>query len=392
MSYKKNNTELTILCWQGYKGIQESFKEELDDLNLTLNIVEDLNSDRIYSSFYSHRRRVDIVIVDYEYRRYYSDFVYELDDNIVKKIQYLKPFHDSSYYEVDGRLLYIPIRFGTNGFIYRLQDGCRNETNRFKLSLSKIFANYLKEEENNNIGVWDWWLPNMVLLAKSEGFKYLSDMTKKQLEEIYHDGSVIKSYINCLKKQKLKTSVFNSLSDIIHNELDKNHAKNRIDFILGPSEMVVAPICCAQKNRDDNSTLNWNIPKDGGLVWLETAAISKFITKEKLDAAKRLLCFFQSESIQRALMCGGIKAAINNPNGHWSYALNNKKGLEKIPMDLKSDFRNQYFSREVDVFSDWISKNINTDLLTLRRLPEDHEIRRLGHNIWKGILHQASLA
>jgi len=392
---EKKKIELRLLCWQGYKKFKEQYGKKLeDDLNIKLYITEGKNPDIIYQAFVSRQGEFDIVIVDYEYRNLYKDVLSKLDDRIVKPSQYIKPFDDGIYYCIENKQCLVPIRFGTNGFVYRIKEDSEYNRNHFNVSLLNTLEELAsREKEIQKMAIWNWWLPNMMLLARAAGFNALENITEKQLREL--DNGIIRLFIRCFDNQKKYfrriPSKFKSLKEIIEYEIHSSGSETKkMDWILGPSEMVVAPICSFQRTNSVKESLNWDIPKEGGLIWLEAAAIWKDIQpKEKFNAALALLKFLQSEEVQLFLICGAKNPGeIKIPTGHWSYAMNNKDGMERVPDSIKMHFHNRSLEKNAEEFSKWVSQNLDNGQLTLRALPVDDRMRGLWKECWNRVMVQ----
>lgn len=396
MGKQKNVIELKLLAWEGYKKLEEQYQKELEEkLNIRLTIEPRDNPDIIYREFVANQGAYDIVIVDYEYRLLYEGFISELKDDIIKENQYIKPFCKEYYYCIGNKKCLVPIRFGTNGFVYRIKETSEYNRDHFEVSLS----NTLKEmassgEEIQKMALWNWWLPNMMLLAKAAGINALENITENQLNGLEKNG-ILRKFIECFQNQKKlfqrRPTEFKKLSNIIEYEIhSRGNEANNIDWILGPSEMVVAPICSFQRKKGVKESFNWDIPKEGGLIWLESAAIWKDIqSKDKLNAALELLKFLQSEEVQLFLICGAKNLSeIKIPTGHWSYAMNNKDGVERVPPEIKKPFHNKFLERSAGEFSNWISHHLDCGGLTLRALPVDSRMRYLWKECWKRVVTQ----
>ena len=324
----------------------------------------------------------------------YKDVISELDEkNIVKPAQYIKPFDDGSYYCIENKLCLVPIRFGTNGFVYRVKEDSEYDKDNFRISLLSTLEKLVSSgEETQKLAIWNWWLPNMMLLARAAGYNALENITGKQLKEL--QNGILRLFVQCFQIQKRhfkrKPTEFKSLANIIEYEIHSKPSESKnMDWILGPSEMVVAPICSHQKKMGIKESLNWDIPKEGGLIWLEAAAIWKNIQpKEKRDAALDLLKFLQSEEVQLFLICGAKKPSeIKIPTGHWSYIVN-YKGLHRIPRDIKEHFHNKSLKTSANEFSKWVSQNMDNGLLTLRALPVDDRMRSRWIECWNQVVQQ----
>lgn len=370
-------TKLSLLSWRGYKSLVDGYERDLRDLDLVIEVFEESNADSIHNRFAPGTEDFDIVIVDWEYSREYEKLTLPIPARYVKLSTYLEPFQERYLFEVGAgnRLAFVPVRFGTNGFLYRLKAQTA-EPKRFNESLRDMLQDMaLSKRTRAAFGIWDWWLPNLLLLAKAAGFDPPHKMTPKQLNELRN--GILKDYIACVRSQKSRGPIrFKSLQDIITYEVNTRPNAREVDWILGPSEMVVAPVCSVERNRHHSETLDWDIPREGGLVWLETAALSRNLEKntEKREAAFRFLEFLQSEDVQQALICGGRPPDTQHiPDGYWSYPLNNTAGLDHVPKDIKSVFRNRAFEGSAREFGKWVAECLNQALLTMRCLPDDTE-------------------
>jgi spermidine/putrescine-binding protein len=383
-------TKLSLLSWKGYKSLVDSYEAELRELDLVVEVSEDSNADAIYKRFAPGTEDFDIVIVDWEYSREYERLTLPIPAKYVKLSTYLEPFQDRYLFEAGNRLAFVPVRFGTNGFLYRLE-GQSTDPKRFNESLKDMLGSMAQSSRKRAVfAIWDWWLPNLMLLAKAEGYDSPHKMTSKHLGELRN--GIMKDFIACARSESTEPIRFKSLQDIITYELKTKPESRKVDWILGPSEMVVAPVCRVERYQHTSESLDWDIPKEGGLVWLETAALSRNLeaSKEKREAAYRFLDFLQSEDVQQALICGGtIPDAQRFPDGHWSYPVNNMTGLDHVPKDIKSVFRNKAFEASAREFGKWVADCLDKNLLTMRCLPEDTEP---WERLWREVIFECRRA
>jgi len=115
-------SEITLVAWRGYKSLVEEYADLLlNEYDLRIKVIEEFNADEIHRRFSGSPESYDIVIVDWEYRNLYDRLVTPIPEKHVRLTDYLEPFSDSYLYEVGTRhrLKFIPVRFGTNGFLYR---------------------------------------------------------------------------------------------------------------------------------------------------------------------------------------------------------------------------------------------------------------------------------
>ena|SRR5579885_3472324 len=172
--------DLRMLCWKGYKPVLAEHAKELAELNVRVKVTEDLDADRILRKFTGSTDCYDIVIVDWEYRHKYERLVLPIADKHVFLSGYLEPFRDRYWYEVGSRLSFVPLRFGTNGFVFHPSERMKADE-RFKHSLHDLLMNDRGSEGAQRAGLWNWWLPNMLLLARAEGFDPPHELTNEQL-------------------------------------------------------------------------------------------------------------------------------------------------------------------------------------------------------------------
>ncbi len=368
--------ELELLCWKGYGEILSSFEEQIREIcDARVCVYEKENADQIWSRY--HEKDYDIVIADWEYQNHYRGRVLELPQWAWKGNQYLEPFQERGYWELDGRLSFVPVRFGTNGLIFRRGLGSGERSFAIRELLAPT-----KEGPCLRIGIWDWWLPNLLLLAKAAYPDRRPDtLTERELRSL-RDG-VIADYIAAVRAGWEARGVrrpvrFSNLGEIVRYAVHRQPEQRTAEWILGPSEMVVAPASQYAARTGAEARFAWQIPEEGGLVWVEAAAISTRLSDDvrRREAALEFINFLQSEDIQAALICGELRQAVAigsaiPPEGHWSYALNNAPAIDRLPLDIRQAFENQPFIESVSAFSDWLTQQIDQRTLVFRRLPDD---------------------
>src|SRR5207248_1377269 len=132
---------------KGYKSLVDSYEEELRHLDLVIEVLEESNADAIHKRFAPGTEDFDIVIVDWEYSREYEKLTLPIPNKYVKLSTYLEPFQDRYLFEAGNRLSFVPVRFGTNGFLYRLE-GQPTGAGRFNESLKEMLESMAQSRRN----------------------------------------------------------------------------------------------------------------------------------------------------------------------------------------------------------------------------------------------------
>lgn len=385
--------KLRLLAWTGYRQMLQPHLGELRRRQIELEVVEQPDADEIYRRFAADRRSFDLVIVDWEYRHEYEKLLTAIPEKFIRPGNFSEPFKARYLERREGEILFVPIRFGTNGMVYRLTDG-GTEHKPFQWTLSERFD--YEAQRDKQVGIWSWWLPNMLLLARGAGMRSPHEFLARQLAKDPAWRGITDRFVGAVRgPRQRKPYLFPSLADIVRYELEEPSESRHIEWILGPSEMIVAPITVKLRQQRRDPTISWDIPSLGGLVWVETVAVSKHLRQSsvRLEAALDFMFFLQSAEVQSSLISGGEFRAheishLRRSYSHWSYSASNASVVDSMEPEIKAAFDNNALESS-ERFNGWIDENVRNGHLMLRKLPEDPDA---WEKLWEDLLDRCQAA
>lgn len=271
-SPNEENRTLRLLSWAGYDEpeIIQPFEKETGVKVLTENFT---SGDNMFTKVTKSPEAWDLVVIDPEYisKLHSADLISELNPKDFDFSHYAEPLKHFPLCWIDGKLYATLVRFGVNGIVYNRQKLSAQDVSSYDV----LWSPKLK----GKVGLWDWYLPNMGILSLSKGFNPPYKLDESQF-------SALRQHLDSLRPQV--NAVFGSFSDI-------NSAFARGDIWIAPAlgEHTAAILS------EQGYPIDWTIPKEGAIMWIETVGILKKATNRQ-DAV-RFIQYLQRPEVQAKL-------------------------------------------------------------------------------------------
>ena len=271
---------VNILAWVGYD--EQDFVTRLEQASKAKVTVRTyVGGDNMYSMFNSAPPGAyDIVIVDQEYGSllFEKGKIVEVPHDYWSSAQRLSPFANKTIAQSAGKKYAIPVRWGALGLVY----------NSDKLSDADVssYDVLFSSKPKGRIGIFDWWLPNMAVFAKYLSVKngWHTDssfaLTREQLSQLRELMGHLRPQIR---------SVLPSTGDLI-----SSFRSGAVWLAPGVGEWAAATLDA------EGLPITWTVPKEGGVMWIEAAAVTNpAVTR---DEVKRVFLALQDPAVNASLI------------------------------------------------------------------------------------------
>lgn len=209
---------------------------------------------------------------------------------------------------VDGKLFAIVVDYGFLGLVYN--------TKRLSAEEASSYAILSNEKVKGKVGMYDWYLPNMMCLSLHEGNRPPHDIDNEKFEKLKKD-------LFTLAPQMSGIGVWSSVFSQLTNE----------ESWVMPGVGAWAALLLEKGGVPIKAV----VPKEGGLQWTEMLAISA--NSQKKDLAKTFIQYMTSaEGQMKEATKAAYWASIPNKAG-WKL-LNEKNPEAAEKLEHKLDARN----------------------------------------------------
>ncbi len=190
---------------------------------------------------------------------------------------------------VDGKLYAIVVDYGFLGLVYNTKRLSREEVDSYAILSS--------EKVKGKVGMYDWYLPNMMCLSLYEGNRPPHDIDNAKFEKLKKDLYALASQMSGIG---VWSSVFSQLT-------------NEESWVM-PGVGAWAALLLEKGGVPIKAV----VPKEGGLQWTEMLAISA--SSQKKDLAMKLIQYLTSPE-------GQVKEATKS--AYWA-SIPNKAGWKLL--------------------------------------------------------------
>lgn len=275
---------LHFLCWAGVDdpALLEAFEK---DTGISIQFKTFVGADAMYSLLTNSKNQYDVAMAGQEYigKLYADGRLAILDPADYDLRQYIPTFQKLPVCYAKDNMIALPIEFGANGLAYN--------TSVISASEASSYAILMSDKVKGKVGVWDRYLPIMGVLSKSLGNEAPYDISDEKF-------MALKKHLLALRQQ---------LSVIAPN------FPVLIDS-LARGETVVVPggaLFFAVTLQGQGIPIDWIIPKEGGIMWLDSLVILNDAPHPNL--AKRFLQWMCTPKAQ-AMLAGKKAFAASVPN------------------------------------------------------------------------------
>jgi spermidine/putrescine transport system substrate-binding protein len=241
-----NARTLNVLSWPGYDEpeLNQPFEQKY---GVRINFKTYVGGDQMYALLTQSKGVYDAVVVD-------AEFVKKL--NAIGKLSalnpadydlsdYFAPFQKFELAFQDGTQYAIVVRWGSNGLVYN--------TKRFTEAEAATYATLFSEKAKGRVGIWDWYLPSMGVIAKSLGFKDAYSLTTDQFNQVHNE----------LRRLRPQVAAFYGTLSEMTTALGNDQV-----WMIPAAGAWVAAVVQAQ-----GKPVDWSVPKEGGIMWTEALTI-----------------------------------------------------------------------------------------------------------------------
>lgn len=298
--------EIRVLAWVGY---------DEPDLNEALRAATGIRAtyktfvggDQMFALLTQSRDEYDVVVVDPEYisKLHQLKRLRELDSSAFDFASYAPPFRRFALCWPDGHLYSVLVRFGVNGLVY----------NSEKLSAEDVqsYGVLWDPRVKGKVGAVDWYLLTMGSISKAAGNAHPYDI----------DAAAFAALRDQLRSLRPQLSGLYATPPEVLGALANGSAWL---FPTGGESLVF-------NLKKQGLPLDWTVPKEGGVMWIETLAIPSDAPHPQL--AERYIRWMQTPEAQ-ALLVRRKAYASNVPNSS-AYALLSKEELGILKTQNEDD-------------------------------------------------------
>ncbi|MCH8342406.1 MAG: spermidine/putrescine ABC transporter substrate-binding protein [Planctomycetes bacterium] len=264
--------EVRVLAWVGYEEqeIVEPFEREF---GVKVRTETFTGADKMFAKLSQAPDAYDVVVIDPEYieKLDKAGLLSDLDESDFDFSDYIEPLREFPLCWRDGNLKAVLVRFGINAIVYNTEKITREEASSYQvLMLPKV---------KGRVGIWDWYLPSMGCLSRMLGFDPPYELSDKQFDQLTDALTELRPQVR---------AVMGSFSDI-----NAALARGDIWVVLAHGEHTAAVLA------DEGHPIDWVVPKEGGIMWIETLGIPP--RAKNRDAALKYIHYIQRPEVMAAL-------------------------------------------------------------------------------------------
>jgi spermidine/putrescine transport system substrate-binding protein len=238
--------ELHVLAWVGYEesDIVQPFEKATGAKVLTETFT---GADKMFAKISQCPSCYDMVVIDPEYisKLNNAGLLSDLDEKDFDFSSYIAPMKHFQLSWINGKLKAVLVRYGVNALVYNTQHLTAEDVKSYQILFS--------EKVRGRVGIWDWYLPNMGVFSLMNGNNPPYKLSSNQFSAL--QGSMY-------RLQPQVSAFMGTFSDV-------NAALARGDIWVVPAlgEHTAAIL------GEQHLPIAWTIPKEGGVMWVETLGI-----------------------------------------------------------------------------------------------------------------------
>lgn len=265
--------EVRVLAWVGYDE-DDLLSAFTADTGIGVRVRTAAGGDAVMAIFTAQPDEFDLVILDPEYIQKLAPAgrIRALDSGAFSWDGYSEQVRNHPALRVDGKLFGIPLRFGSNGLVFNTEHVSREQANTYEVLWS--------DEVQGRIGIWDWYLPSMGVISLLDG----SRETPYRLNDTQFE-----KLINRLRTLRPRVRAIHAAPRDMLAAL----AAGDTWIVPAGGEWVAGLL------RADGHPIDWTVPREGGIMWMETALIPT--SAERVELATQFIRWMQSPRGQALL-------------------------------------------------------------------------------------------
>jgi spermidine/putrescine transport system substrate-binding protein len=244
--FSKKQPEINLLIWSGYEQ-PELIEPFAKKYGVKVNYKTFFGGDAMFALLTQSKGVYDAVIVDPEYiqKLHALGRLQPLDPAEFDTSAYFEPFRKFPLSWIDSKFYAPVIEFGSMGIVYN--------TKHLTEAEASSYAILLDPKVKGRVGVWDWYLPIMGVVSRSLGNQKPYDISDAEFEALKRRLAELRPQIRAIHGSfpEQMTSLANEDTWIVP----------------GGAEWAALALKAQGKPYD------WTIPKEGGVMWVDTVAI-----------------------------------------------------------------------------------------------------------------------
>ncbi|PIT96901.1 ABC transporter substrate-binding protein [Candidatus Campbellbacteria bacterium CG10_big_fil_rev_8_21_14_0_10_35_52] len=264
---------LNMLAWIGYEE-PELIKPFEEQYKVKVNVKTYIGGDQMFTLLSQSKNQYDVVIVDPEFieKLYGAGRLSELDTTDYNFNDYLEPFRKFPLAWINNKLYAVIVRFGSNGLAYNTKYLSQDDVSSYNVLWD--------QKVKGKVGIWDWYLPSMGVISKYLGFDEPYKLSEGEFQKL-------RSAVLSLKPQ---------VAAVHPNpaEIKAALAVEQTWIVPAAGEWIVADL------QADGYPIDWTVPKEGGIMWIEALVIPT--DSQNIALAKKFIQYMQTPEAQSQLM------------------------------------------------------------------------------------------
>lgn len=255
-----------MLAWVGYN--EAEFIQPLEDkLGVEINVRTYSSGDQMYSLFQqAPPGTYDIVVVDAEYGRrlHQEGRLTPLERNLWYTEGLFGAFKGGQPVRAQDEVYAAVVRWGALGLVYNDE--------RVPDDIVQSYRGLWSSDVRDKVGIYDWYLPNMGVLSVYLEFENPFSLRQAQLQ-------ILADTLKSLRNQV--SAIHGGTGEVIREFRNGN-----VWISPGIGEWAAAVLA------EDGLPIEWTIPKEGGVIWVEALAIptqsqSKGLARELIETIRQ---------------------------------------------------------------------------------------------------------
>jgi spermidine/putrescine transport system substrate-binding protein len=268
---------LRMLAWVGYEE-PDFIKEVERRTGAKIEVKTYVGGDKMMSLFKAAPNAYDLIVVDAEYgsELFEDGKLIKLPASAWKAPDLFAPFSRGEPAKKAGDVYGVVVRWGAVGLVYNTDHITQKEASSYSI----LWNAKLKDK----VGIFDWYLPNMGVLSKF----YLANHPRSPAEQ-GSSFSLTQSELDGLKSLliKLRPQVrsFQANTGDVISDLKSGD----VWITPGIGEWAAASL------KEQSQPIEWIVPKEGGIMWIECLAIPS--SSRQHDLAKKVIAAIRDPKV-----------------------------------------------------------------------------------------------
>lgn len=286
LSENEKPKEVNVLCWVGYDEA-EIVADFMLDTGIRMKTTTFIGGDQMFTKLSQSKGEYDVVVMDPEYisKLHKIGKLQQLNKSDYDFNDTFQFFADFPLATINGELYGVVVRFGSCGLIYNHEKISAEEASSYEVLFNPKYK--------GKIGIWDWYLPSMGCMSRSVGNEMPYDVNEAQFARIQEQLNRLRPQVGAFYPSPAEMT---------------NALANRDTWIVpAVGEWISIGL------RRDGLPISFSIPKEGGVMWVETLGIP--VDAPNREHAVKLIQWLQKPKAQ---------AKMTQRKAYQSYAVNRK--------------------------------------------------------------------